>query len=140
MSKCSLMYVELKSGFGDNGPAWICNVTFSKSNRMVYFNGKALKQKKGISANHMDIETGEEYWISGVKKRGTNRHWAGSGKILIEENIIKEYLGLVGEDKLDKSKLGNRIITVRFTYRNGKIRLFGAGYWRKGKKAYEEKK
>ena len=37
-------------------------------------------------------------------------------------------------------KLGNRIITVRFTYRNGKIRLFGAGYWRKGKKAYEEKK
>jgi hypothetical protein len=88
----------------------------------------------------MDIETGEEYWISGVKKRGTNRHWAGSGKILIEENIIKEYLGLVGEDKLDKSKLGNRIITVRFTYRNGKIRLFGAGYWRKGKKAYEEKK
>ena len=31
------------------------------------------------------------------------------------------------------------ILTVRFTYRNGKIRIFGAGYWRKGRKLYEEK-
>jgi uncharacterized DUF497 family protein len=29
------------------------------------------------------------------------------------------------------------IITVRFTYRNNKIRIIGAGYWRKGKKIYE---
>ena len=29
------------------------------------------------------------------------------------------------------------VLTVRFTYRNGKIRIFGAGYWRKGKKIYE---
>ena len=30
------------------------------------------------------------------------------------------------------------ILTVRFTYRHNKIRIFGAGYWRKGKKIYEE--
>ncbi|MFZ5569564.1 MAG: BrnT family toxin [Thermodesulfobacteriota bacterium] len=29
------------------------------------------------------------------------------------------------------------IMTVRFTYRKNKIRIFGAGYWRKGKKIYE---
>ena len=29
------------------------------------------------------------------------------------------------------------IATVRFTLRNGHIRIFGAGYWRKGKKIYE---
>jgi hypothetical protein len=29
------------------------------------------------------------------------------------------------------------IMTVRFTYRNHKIRIIGAGYWRKGKKIYE---
>ena len=34
--------------------------------------------------------------------------------------------------------IGNGILTVRFTYRNEKIRIFGAGYWRKGKKIYEE--
>jgi uncharacterized DUF497 family protein len=30
------------------------------------------------------------------------------------------------------------VLTVRFTRRNDKIRIFGAGYWRKGKKRYEE--
>lgn len=34
-------------------------------------------------------------------------------------------------------KLGNGIVTVRFTYRQGLIRIFGAGYWRKGKQIYE---
>jgi uncharacterized DUF497 family protein len=30
------------------------------------------------------------------------------------------------------------VLTVRFTWRHGKIRIFGAGYWRKGKAIYEE--
>ena len=30
------------------------------------------------------------------------------------------------------------VLTVRFTYRAGVIRIFGAGYWRKGKRIYEE--
>ena len=30
------------------------------------------------------------------------------------------------------------IMTVRFTYRGNTIRIYGAGYWRKGKKLYEE--
>ena len=34
-------------------------------------------------------------------------------------------------------KSENKIITVRFTYRNGCIRIYGAGYWRKGKQYYE---
>ena len=29
------------------------------------------------------------------------------------------------------------VLTVRFTYRNDVIRIFGAGYWRKGKQIYE---
>ena len=32
----------------------------------------------------------------------------------------------------------NGIVTVRFTLREGVIRIYGAGYWRKGKKIYEE--
>ena len=30
------------------------------------------------------------------------------------------------------------VVTVRFTWRNRTIRIFGAGYWRKGKAVYEE--
>jgi hypothetical protein len=35
-------------------------------------------------------------------------------------------------------KVGGGILTVRFTYRAGHVRIFGAGYWRKGKQIYEE--
>ena len=35
-------------------------------------------------------------------------------------------------------RVGEGILTVRFTYRENVIRIFGAGYWRKGKKLYEE--
>ena len=34
-------------------------------------------------------------------------------------------------------KAGEGILTVRFTYRRGLIRIIGAGYWRKGKQIYE---
>ena len=36
--------------------------------------------------------------------------------------------------------VNNEICTVRFTYRNNKIRIFGAGYWRKERKIYEKTK
>ena len=36
-------------------------------------------------------------------------------------------------------KVTGGVLTVRFAYRSGKIRIIGAGFWRKGKKAYEEK-
>jgi uncharacterized protein len=34
-------------------------------------------------------------------------------------------------------RVGNGIVTVRFTVRGTAIRIFGAGYWRKGKQLYE---
>ena len=35
-------------------------------------------------------------------------------------------------------KVDENIVTVRFTYRNNKIRIIGAGFWRKGKEIYEK--
>ena len=35
-------------------------------------------------------------------------------------------------------KTDENILTVRFIYRYSKIRIIGAGYWRKGKKIYEK--
>ena len=35
-------------------------------------------------------------------------------------------------------KVAEGILTVRFTVRDKTIRIFGAGYWRKGRKIYEE--
>ena len=35
-------------------------------------------------------------------------------------------------------RVGEGVMTVRFTWRNGRIRIFGAGYWRKGRAIYEQ--
>jgi uncharacterized protein len=35
-------------------------------------------------------------------------------------------------------RVGESIMTVRFTYRGNVIRIYGAGYWRKGRKVYED--
>lgn len=37
-------------------------------------------------------------------------------------------------------KINNEVMTVRFTYRFGFIRIIGAGYWRKGRTIYETRK
>lgn len=36
-------------------------------------------------------------------------------------------------------KIQDAIVTVRFTYKKQSIRIFGAGFWRKGEKIYETK-
>jgi hypothetical protein len=98
-----LKYLELKTGYSDNGPAWIAKVGVSKSGRTLYFNGKALKRGSGISGNHFDLETGEEYWVSNVKKDGSDRHWAGSGRVFIEAGAVADYLAITGAHELDRS-------------------------------------
>ena len=101
--KSRLLYVELKTGYNDNGPAWIGKGYFSKTGRTIYFNGKAFKGGR-IGGVHSEILTGDHYWISGVKKDTTDRHWAGSGRIVVDKAILTEYLALIDLKELPKSK------------------------------------
>jgi len=93
----------LKSGHGDSGPAWIGKARASKSGRTIYFNGKAFQSigGQGILGNYIDIETGEEYWISAVKKNQEDRHWAGSGAVMVDKSIVEEYLDFIGAQSLN---------------------------------------
>ena len=53
--------------------------------------------------------------------------------------IIKDEKHSQDEDRyfcLGKVKKG--IVTVRFTMRNNNIRIYGAGFWRSGRKEYEK--
>lgn len=104
-----LRYIELKSGHSDNGPAWIGYVTSSKTGRTLYFNGRGLMKLKGqrrgdSGGNYVDMETGESFWVSGVKKNGEDRHWAGSGKVLIEAAAVSDYLETIGAKTLHTSR------------------------------------
>jgi len=101
-----LMYIELKTGHNNNGPAWIGKVNFSKTATTIYFNNKAFKKAQGVSGNYFDIENGDEYWISGIKKNGEDRHWTGKGKIKIkiDKSVVEDYLKKTGEASINKSK------------------------------------
>lgn len=102
--RTELTYVELKAGHSDNGPAWIGKAFFNRTGQTAYFNGQVFKKGQGLAGNFFDLQTGDEYWISGVKKDGSDRHWAGGGVIKIDESILEQYLELRGLTALPKGK------------------------------------
>ncbi|MCA8944344.1 MAG: hypothetical protein KDB80_17395, partial [Planctomycetes bacterium] len=86
-----------------SGPAWISRARLSKSGRTIYFDGRALKRLagRGVSGNYFCVESGDEYWISGVKRAGGDRHWAGRGPIMVDHRVLADYLALRGVSSLD---------------------------------------
>lgn len=89
-----VMYIENKEGLVNGAGARIGWVNFSKSGKTIYYQGQAFISNagKGIRGNYTNIETGEEYWISGVKKRGSNVHPCESiGLVIIDEDAQNEY-------------------------------------------------
>lgn len=53
-----LMYIELKTGYSDDGPAWIGYVKASKSRKTLYFNDHAFQKQRDIF-QLQSIESGE---------------------------------------------------------------------------------
>ena len=98
-----LIYVELKTGCGDRGPAYIGFGEYSKSRKTVYFNDQAFQSCKGrgIGANFYDLESEDEYWISGVKNKGGDRHSAGGGIISVDQDALQDFLALRDLEELD---------------------------------------
>lgn len=83
------MYLENK----ETGEARIGRVSFSRTYQTVYYQGKSLQRAGGekIKGNFFDLETGEEYWVSGCKKRGGDSHWAEKVPVIINEEVAEEY-------------------------------------------------
>lgn len=108
--RSEIVYVETKTGVNHDEKAWIGKCFFSKTGQTIYFNGNIYKKGKGISSNYFDIETGNSYWISGVKKNGNDRHKLGKGIIEIDKMIIGEYLDIIDEEELPKTKF--KLVTL----------------------------
>ena len=90
--KSRIMYIEFK-GDGLVGPARIGRVTFSKTGRTLHYKDKSFKSLRGggSKANFYDIESGEHYWISGPRKDGEDRLYAGGDVVGIDADVREEY-------------------------------------------------
>ena len=87
--KSRVMYIEFK-GNGIDGPARIGRVFSSKSGKTLHYKDKKFQSLKGgYKANYFDVETGDEYWISGCKKDGSDRLYSGTMEIDID--VREEY-------------------------------------------------
>lgn len=99
-----LIYVEKTNGYNHDEEAWIGYGFFNRTRKTIYFNGRVLGKGRSIVGNFVDIKSGEEFWISGVKKNGQDRHWAGKGRVFIDESVVEEYLNYTNSTNLSKSK------------------------------------
>ena len=94
----------------------------------------------------MMIEKHDTYfeWNIEKEKLNTQKHGVSFEKatlaFLDENRVIKE--NIMHSDKEQRYYCFGRVelgvLTVRFTIRGERIRIIGAGYWRKGKKIYEQ--
>ena len=85
-----IMYIESKAE-SLNGPARIGRVYFSQTGRTLRYGGKEFFRVSGYKYNHIDLETREEYWISGPRRDGEDRLYVSNLPVEIDDDVREEY-------------------------------------------------
>ncbi len=90
---------------------------------LYYFEWNEQKNELNIRKHHVNFKDAQKAFLD-------------ANRLILEDlehssNNEKRYFCI--------GKCQEHILTVRFTIRKNTIRIFGAGYWRKGKKIYEQK-
>ena len=103
--KSRIMYIENKAE-GLSGAARIGRVTFSKSGKSIYYKEKEFRSLKGsgFKANYFEVESGDEYWISGPKKDASDRLYGERIPIEIDEDVREEYWSKTRKQPHKKNK------------------------------------
>lgn len=98
LEKSRVMYIEDKSS-GLEGNARIGRVYFSKTGKTIYYSGRRFQSLKGMGfkANYVDIDNGDEFWISGPKKDRNDRLYGGQLDVEIDEDVKEEYFKIIND-------------------------------------------
>ena len=90
--KSRIMYIERKAGVL-TGEARIGRVTFNKTGRTLYYREQVFRRivGGGFKSNYCEEATGEDYWISGPKRRGGDRMYGSARPVPIDEDVRREY-------------------------------------------------
>ena len=93
----------------------------------------------------MEMSSGDFAWdahkeLVNIRKHGVDFVTAAQAFLDLNRKIYTDSKHSVVEPRFFCiGKVNDRIMTVRYVHRHGKIRIFGAGYWRRGASYYEEK-
>jgi hypothetical protein len=100
-----IMYIERKAG-NLTGSARIGRVTFSKTGKTLHYGGKQFRSLKGygFKANYYEVESREEYWISGCKRNGQDRLYGERVPVEIDHDVREEYWVTIRRQPADKDK------------------------------------
>ena len=91
-----------------------------------------------------DVRYGAFIWDMEKDKANIRQHGIGFQKAAEAFSDPRRIIAKDDAHSKDEERLfcigsiGARIVTVRFTFRGRIVRIFGAGFWRKGRKTYEK--
>src|SRR5258708_106734 len=87
-----IMYIESKAE-GLVGPARIGRVFYNKRGCTRPYGKKEFQSLKGrgLKSNYREINTGDEYWISGPGRDGADRLYVSNIAVDIDEDVREEY-------------------------------------------------
>jgi hypothetical protein len=86
-----VVFVQLKTGYPtDQGPCWICRARFTKTWQSVQFHGRTLRRQQTVYGNFVDVESGEEWWVSGPKRDRTDARYSGQQPV-VDDEVRAEY-------------------------------------------------
>jgi hypothetical protein len=86
-----IIFVQLKSGHNtDQGPSWIAWVDFNTSWATARVHGRVLHRTKSFDGNFRDVDTREEFWLSGPKRDRTDTHY-GPATTQVDEDACEAY-------------------------------------------------
>ena len=84
------MWIEYK-GEGIVGPARIGWVEVKERGKKLIYREQSFRSLRGggFKSNYYDVETREEYWITGCRKDGRNALY--STEVEVDEDALEEY-------------------------------------------------
>jgi hypothetical protein len=67
----------------------------------LYYRDQRFRSLKGsgFKANYYDVDTGDEYWISGPRKDRNDRLYGGQLGVVIDDDAIDEYEKMINGSK-----------------------------------------
>lgn len=87
---------------------------------------------------HSSFEWDDAKDLANQAKHGVSFHFAQRAFLDANRVIARDVEHSGAEERYYCfGKVSPGVLTVRFTWRSGVIRIIGAGYWRKGKAIYE---